>query len=251
MEPKNAANRGPKDRRTCPCLHSREKALHLAMVDPGHQRLGTPGPASRQRRPGRGDRVSSKTTDTTPVPTIGVPTAPPLPDDLEALLRRLRLPHVRRHAPEVVATAKAQRREPVEVLKALLAEEVAGRERSALATRRTAAGFPTGKTFAAWQPELSSIPAPTQQALRTPGVGAPPGGPRRLRTVGHREDVPARSPRPARRRTETQGRLVHPRGPRRPAAPAPRRRSHGHQRAVLVAVTGRFHDRPGAVLTGP
>ena len=43
----------------------------------------------------------------------------------------------------------------------------AGRERSALATRRAAAAFPTGKTFAAWDPSLSSIPAPTQQALRT------------------------------------------------------------------------------------
>lgn len=93
--------------------------------------------------------------------------APPLPTDLEDLLRRLRLPHIRRHAPEVVATAKAQRWEPAEVLKALFAEEVAGRERSALATRRAAAGFPTGKTFDAWQPEVSSIPAPTQQALRT------------------------------------------------------------------------------------
>ena len=53
------------------------------------------------------------------------------------------------------------------MLRALLAEEVAGRERSALATRRSAAGFPTGKTFAAWQAEASSVPAPTQQALRT------------------------------------------------------------------------------------
>ena len=66
--------------------------------------------------------------------------APPLPAELEDLLRRLRLPHIRRHAPEVVATAKAQRWEPTEVLKALFAEEVAGRERSALATRRAAAG---------------------------------------------------------------------------------------------------------------
>ena len=47
-----------------------------------------------------------------------------------------------------------------EVLKALLAEEVSGRDRSALATRRARAGFPTGKTFAAWDPALSSIPAP-------------------------------------------------------------------------------------------
>ena len=99
-----------------------------------------------------------------PAPTLGVPAAPPLPEDLEALLRRLRLPHIRRHAPEVVATAKAQRWEPVEVLRALFTEEAAGRERSALATRRATAGFPTGKTFQAWSPQASSIPAPTQQA---------------------------------------------------------------------------------------
>jgi len=88
-------------------------------------------------------------------------------EDVQALLHRLRLPHIRAHAPEVVATAKAQRWEPVEVLRALFAAEAAGRERSALATRRAAAGFPTGKTFDAWKPEASSIPAPTQQALRT------------------------------------------------------------------------------------
>ncbi|MCA1783884.1 MAG: IS21-like element helper ATPase IstB [Gemmatimonadales bacterium] len=103
----------------------------------------------------------------TGVPVAGVPTAPPLPQDLETLLRRLRLPHIRAHAPEVIATARAQRWEPVEVLKALFAAEAAGRERSALATRRAAAAFPTGKTFEAWNPEASSIPAPTQQALRT------------------------------------------------------------------------------------
>lgn len=98
------------------------------------------------------------------VPAVGVPTAAALPADVEALLRRLRLPYIRRHAPDVIATAKAQRWEPVEVLRALLVEEAAGRERSALATRRAAAAFPTGKTFAAWQAASSSIPAPTQSA---------------------------------------------------------------------------------------
>jgi DNA replication protein DnaC len=86
---------------------------------------------------------------------------------LEQLLRRMRLPHIRRTAPEVLATARAQRWEPAEVLRTLLIEEIAGRERSSAATRRAAAGFPTGKTFDAWAPELSSIPAPTQHALRT------------------------------------------------------------------------------------
>lgn len=103
----------------------------------------------------------------TGVPAHGVPQAPPLEADLEQVLRRLRLPHIRTHAPQILATAKAQRWEPTEVLRALLSEEAAGRDRSALATRRSAAGFPTGKTFAAWDEGLSSIPAPTQHALRT------------------------------------------------------------------------------------
>jgi DNA replication protein DnaC len=72
-----------------------------------------------------------------------------------------------RPGPDILATAKAQRWDPTEVIKALLLEEVTGRERSALATRRTTAGFPTGKTFDAWQESASSIPQPTQQALRT------------------------------------------------------------------------------------
>ena len=117
------------------------------------------------------------TPETKPVIATGVPSAPPLPDDLEALLRRLRLPHIRRHAPQVLATAKAQRWEPAEVLRALFGEEAAGRERSALATRRAAAAFPTGKTFDGWLPEASSIPAPTQQALRT------------LEWIGRRENL--------------------------------------------------------------
>ena len=67
----------------------------------------------------------------------------------------------------MLATARAQRWEPAEVIKALLGEETKGRARSMLATRRKAAGFPTGKTFALWDEAASSIPAPTQQALRT------------------------------------------------------------------------------------
>src|SRR6476469_7102090 len=82
-------------------------------------------------------------------------------------MRQLKMPYARGLAPELLATAKAQRWEPVEIVKALLVEEVAGRARSMLATRRKAAGFPTGKTFDAWDPAVSSIPAPTQQALRT------------------------------------------------------------------------------------
>ena len=105
------------------------------------------------------------------------PTPPPLPAELDALLRRMRLPYMRRTAPAVLATARAQRWDPAEVLKLLLHEEVAGRERSALATRRSEAAFPTGKTFATWDQGLSSIPTPTQTALRT------------LEWIGRRENL--------------------------------------------------------------
>jgi DNA replication protein DnaC len=88
-------------------------------------------------------------------------------DEVVELLRGLRLPHMRRHAPDLLATAKAQRWEPAEAVRALLAEELAGRQRSSIASRRKAAGFPTGKTFEAWDETISSIPGPTQRALRT------------------------------------------------------------------------------------
>ena len=84
-----------------------------------------------------------------------------LPADVEALMRGLRLPHARAIAADVLATARAQRWDPTEVIKALLTEESAGRARSMLAARRKAAGFPTGKTFDVWDPNASSIPLPT------------------------------------------------------------------------------------------
>jgi hypothetical protein len=40
------------------------------------------------------------------------PSAPPLDAELERLLRRMRLPHIRHAAPEILATAKAQRFRP-------------------------------------------------------------------------------------------------------------------------------------------
>jgi DNA replication protein DnaC len=103
--------------------------------------------------------------------------APALPTEVEALMRQLKMPYARALAPELIATARAQRWEPVEIIKALFVEEVAGRSRSMLATRRKAAGFPTGKTFATWDETVSSIPAPTQQALRT------------LEWIGRKENV--------------------------------------------------------------
>lgn len=62
---------------------------------------------------------------------------------------------------------KAQRWDPVEVITTLFVEEITRRSRPTLATRRKAAGFPTGRTFATRDTSVSSIPAPTPQAPRT------------------------------------------------------------------------------------
>ena len=99
--------------------------------------------------------------------TITSPPPPPLPDELDRLLRRLRLPYVRRTAPEVIATATAQRWEPAEVLRVLLTEEAAGRDRATIQIRRRASRLPAGKTFDAWEAGRSIIPPATQNALRT------------------------------------------------------------------------------------
>ena len=99
--------------------------------------------------------------------TVTAPPPPPLPDELEALLRRLRLPYVRRAAPEVIATATSQRWQHAEVLRVLLAEEAAGRDQATIQMRRRDSGLPAGKTFDAWEPGASAIPTQTQQALRT------------------------------------------------------------------------------------
>jgi DNA replication protein DnaC len=99
--------------------------------------------------------------------TVKPPAPPPLPDELDRLLRRLRLPYVRRAAPEVIATANAQRWEHAEVLRVLLAEEAAGRDRATINMRRRSSGLPAGKTFDAWEEKASAIPKPTQQALQT------------------------------------------------------------------------------------
>ncbi|MFJ9359323.1 IS21-like element helper ATPase IstB [Streptomyces mirabilis] len=95
------------------------------------------------------------------------PTAPALPEELDKLLRRMRLPYLRKTAPDVLATARAQRWDPAEVLRVLINEEVIGRDAATRRLRRSTANFPTGKTLASWRTEDSTIPEPTQNALAT------------------------------------------------------------------------------------
>ena len=99
--------------------------------------------------------------------SVKTPPPPALPDELESLLRRLRLPYLRHAAPEVIATAASQRWEPAEVLRVLLAQEAAGRDHATIQIRRRASHLPSGKTLEAWEEKASAIPKQTQQALRT------------------------------------------------------------------------------------
>lgn len=87
--------------------------------------------------------------------------------EVHALSRRLKLPYLRKALAEVIPTAKAQRWDPAELVRVLLAEEAAGRDATNLRTRRKRAAFPTGKTFDVWDETKSSIGRATQHALRT------------------------------------------------------------------------------------
>src|SRR6202034_459721 len=88
-------------------------------------------------------------------------------DEVITLWRRLRLKYVREQVEEVVLTARAQRWDPTDVLRALLVAEATGRDHSTIETRRRRAHFPAGKTFDTWTEARSSIPAKTQRSLRS------------------------------------------------------------------------------------
>ena len=123
--------------------------------------------------------------------------------EIDRLCRRLRMPYVRRHVHDVVATAKAQRWDPAEVVRVLLDEEARGRDASTIEIRRRRAAFPAGKTFDTFDPARFSIPAATQRRPRLTRVGRPPREPRRRRTIRHRQEPLLRSARPQPRSTPT------------------------------------------------
>ena len=67
----------------------------------------------------------------------------------------------------MLATARAQRWDPAEVLRVLITEEIRGRDDATRRMRRKAAGLPAGKTFESWRETDSSIPPGTQTGLAT------------------------------------------------------------------------------------
>ena len=88
-------------------------------------------------------------------------TAPvPLPDDLEAGLKRLKLSTIRRQAPELLLTAKTQRWSPEETLRVLVELEIAARDESNCRHRMAAARFPVDKTLDEFNLAESSITRP-------------------------------------------------------------------------------------------
>src|SRR5437764_8731696 len=159
---------GPRRLLPAPVLGRNELRAAARRSGAGHRggRGPQPGPRRSRLRGEPGHRHAGLLRRGTERPVTG-PAAPPLPPELDALIRRMRLPYLRKAAPDVLATARAQRWEPAEVLRVLLAEEVTGRDAATRRMRRKTAGFPSGKTFSSWQAEDSSIPEATQNALAT------------------------------------------------------------------------------------
>lgn len=82
---------------------------------------------------------------------------PPLPADLAAGLKRLKMAAMRRLAPELLVTAKTQRWNPEEFLRTLVEAEITAREESNARTRRRQAAFPVTKTLEEFDLSASSI----------------------------------------------------------------------------------------------
>lgn len=80
------------------------------------------------------------------------------------LTRRLRLPHVRRQLTDLIPTARAQRWDPADLVRVLLAEEATGRDAAMLATRRKNAGWATPWMFRAWAGRAQGLTAVTRYA---------------------------------------------------------------------------------------
>ena len=88
-------------------------------------------------------------------------TPPPLPADLEAGLRRLRLGAIRQLSPELLVVAKTQRWKPEEFLRTLIEAEIASRDASNARGRMKTAAFPVTKTLDEFDVDTSSVPRAT------------------------------------------------------------------------------------------
>jgi hypothetical protein len=76
--------------------------------------------------------------------TVAAPAGDPY-DEAIGLTRRLRLPYLRKAMAEVVPTARAQRWDPAELVRILLAEEATGRDEATSAPDAAGPGSPPAR----------------------------------------------------------------------------------------------------------
>jgi DNA replication protein DnaC len=83
--------------------------------------------------------------------------APPLPADLTAGLKRLKLAAMRQLAPELLVVAKTQRWSPEDFLRTMVEAEISARDESNARSRLKAAAFPVTKTLEEFDLVSSSV----------------------------------------------------------------------------------------------
>ena len=91
----------------------------------------------------------------------------PVTTEITEMAKRLRLPHLRRNFQDLCTTAKAQRWDPIELVRVLLETEIDGRNASTLLVRRAAANLPGNRTLAGFDHSVSSVPTHVINALGT------------------------------------------------------------------------------------
>lgn len=84
--------------------------------------------------------------------------ANPVTTEITEMTKRLRLPHLRRSFADLALTARAQRWDPIELIRVLLETEITGRNAATLALRRSAANLPGSRTLEGFDHSVSSIP---------------------------------------------------------------------------------------------
>ena len=153
----------------------------MTRSSPEHRHGSSSGDEHRTRaRPIRDSRLASKAPSASDEfarwrdlpPRLHPVEPPPLSSDpLPLPLFRLRLRYIRQAGPAILARARDEGWDYVELLKVLLAEEAAGRDRSTREMHRKAARLPSGKTFDAWHPKASATRArPSGRCAASTGI---------------------------------------------------------------------------------
>ena len=99
-------------------------------------------------------------------------TAEPVPQDVVDGLRRLRLATIREQAAEVLQTARTQRWPPEDVLRTLIAAEIAGRDQANRKIRLKQACFPATKTLDSF--DFDVVPMLSKARVLAICAGDPP-----------------------------------------------------------------------------